>query len=167
MYDSAKRNFILQQGFAEPAPEFWSSGYFGLRFQPRIVLLWVIAGIVLQSPAVFAALAAVQWWSALFPVLNPFDAVYNGTFGRRAGAFRLTPAPPPRRTALVIAGSFAVACAVLLSLGLMPAAYAVEGVFLFAILAVAIGGFCVGAFVHHLFRGRVAFACETLPWAHG
>src|SRR5215467_5438773 len=95
----AKRNFILQQGFEEPAPPVCPQQYSALHFQPRTVLVWILAGIVFQSTALFAALGVVLWWSALLPKLNPFDAVYNRTFGRRAGVFQLTPAPAPRRTA--------------------------------------------------------------------
>ena len=63
--------------------------------------MWVLAGILLQSTPLFSALCAVLWWSALLPKFNPFDAVCNRSFGHRAGAFHLTPAPAPRRTAQV------------------------------------------------------------------
>ena len=29
------------------------------------------------------------------------------------------------------------------------------------------GKFCLGAYVFHLLKGRVAFANSTLPWARG
>ncbi|HET7748902.1 MAG TPA: hypothetical protein VFK81_05945, partial [Terriglobales bacterium] len=103
MQDSTRRNFILQQGFADPAPQSCSIQYSALQFQPRIVFIWVGLGTVFQAPAVFAGLAAVLWWSALFPKLNLFEALYNATFGRRAGAFRASPAPAPRRTAQTMA----------------------------------------------------------------
>jgi hypothetical protein len=41
----------------------------------------------------------------------------------------------------------------------------VEAVFLAAALALALGGFCLGSFVYHLFRGNRRFALQTLPWA--
>lgn len=165
MQDTAKRNFILQQGFDEPAPQVCSRQYSALHFQGRIVLVWIVAGILLQSSTVFYVLCAVLWWSALLPALNPFDAVYNLTFGRRAGAFRLTSAPAPRRTAQSMAGTFALACGLLIHFGLSTAAYVVEGMFLIAVLALTLGGFCVGSFVYHLLRGKGAFARQTLPWA--
>ncbi len=165
MRDSAKRNFILQQGFENPAPLSCSLQYSSLQFQPRIVFIWVVAGIVSQSPAVFAALAAVLWWSALFPRLNPFDALYNRTLGRKPGAFRASPAPPPRRTAQTMAGAFALLSALLIYFEYSVAAYAVEAMFLAAILALIFGGFCLGSFVYYLSRGQWKFARQTLPWA--
>jgi Domain of unknown function (DUF4395) len=165
MQQETKRNFILQQGFAEPDAGGCSRLYSGLQFQPRVILVWVLAGIVLQSLWLFAALGVVLWWNALLPKRNLFDAAYNATAGRRAGAVRLNPAPAPRRTAQAMAGAFALGCALLLHYGLMAAAYAVEGIFVAAILALLLGAFCMGSLVHHLLTGRAGFARRTLPWA--
>ncbi len=165
MRSMIKRNFILQQGFDNPEPAGCSLQYSALQFQPRIVLIWVIAGIVFQSPPVFAALSALLWWSALLPSLNPFDALYNRAMGDRPGAYRLSPAPLPRRTAQAIAGTFAFLCALLTYFGFTVAAYVIEAVFLAAVLALTFGGFCLGSFVYHLFHGHGSFARRTLPWA--
>jgi hypothetical protein len=165
MRNEVKRNFILQQGFEEPAPATCPLQYSSLLFQPRIVLIWLVAGIVFQSPAIFAALGAVLWWSALFPKLSPFDALYNQTIGRRPGASRLGPAPAPRRVAQTMAGAFALITALLIHAGFSLAAYVIEAIFLAAALALTLGGFCLGSFVYHLLCGRAKFARETLPWA--
>jgi Domain of unknown function (DUF4395) len=165
MWNAAKRNFILQQGFEDPAPAACQLQYSALHFQPRIVFIWVVAGILFQSPTVFAALCVVVWWSALFPKLNPFDAAYNRTIGSRPGAFRLSPAPAPRRIAQSMAGAFALASALLIRFGFTAAAYVVEAIFLAAVLALTLGGFCLGSFVYHLLRGHGKFARQTLPWA--
>jgi hypothetical protein len=165
MRAGVKRNFILQQGFGEPSPAICSRQYSALNFQPRIVLVWILAGILFQSTPLFAALCAVLWWSALFARLNPFDAVYNRTFGRRASAVQLTPAPAPRRTAQAMAGGFALVCALLVHFGLFTAAYVVQAIFLAAVMALTLGGFCLGSFMYHLLRGKGAFARRTLPWA--
>src|SRR5215469_15589637 len=122
MWEGVKRNFIRQQGFEEPAAAVGRQ-YSALQFQGRIVLVWIVAGILFQTPPLFYALCAVFWWIALRPQLNPFDAVHNLTFGRRAGAFQLTAAPAPRRTAQAMAGGFALTCGVLIHLGLSTAAY--------------------------------------------
>ena len=164
MRDGVKRNFILQQGFEEPAPAVCPRQYSALHFQPRTVFLWV-AGILFQSTLLFYVLCAVLWWSALLPKLNPFDAVYNRTLGHGAGAVHLTPAPAPRRTSQAMAGAFALTCGLLIHFGLSTVAYVVEGMFLAAVLALTLGGFCLGSFVHHLLGGRGAFARQTLPWA--
>jgi uncharacterized protein DUF4395 len=165
MQDVTKRNFILQQGFENPASGSCSTEYSALHFQPRVVLIWLVAGIVFQRPWIFATLCAVLWWSAAFPSLNPFDALYNRTLGNRPGAFHVTPAPAPRRTAQAIAGSLAFASALLIWFEVPVAAYVVEAIFLAAVVALVVGGFCLGSFVYHLCRGHAEFACRTLPWA--
>ena len=161
----AKRNFILQLGFEDPVPAVVPLQYSALVFQPKVVFLGVVAGILFQSSAIFAALGALLWWSALFPKLNPFNALYNRTIASRPGAFRLGPSPAPRRGAETEAGAVALTSALLIHAGFSLAAYVVEAIFLAAALAVMIGSFCFGAFTYHLLRGRWRFALQTLPWA--
>jgi hypothetical protein len=163
--NAAKRNFILQLGFEDPAPAVVPLQYSALVFQPKVVLIGVVAGILFQSPAIFAALGALLWWSALFPKLNPLNALYNRTIGSRPGAFRLGPSPAPRRGAETEAGAVALTSALLIHTGFSLAAHVVEAIFLAAALAVLIGSFCTGSFTYHLLRGRWRFAVETLPWA--
>ena len=165
MQVSVKRNFILQQGFENPAPATCAVQYSALQFQPRIIFFWVLAATVFQSAAAFTVLAAVVWWNALFPRLNLFEVVYNRTFGRKPGGFQVGPAPAPRRTAQFMAGAFAVACALLISFGYGTAAYVVEAIFLAAVVALVLGAFCMGSFVYHVLRGEWTFARQTLPWA--
>src|SRR5262245_33819662 len=83
--NAAKRNFILQLGFEDPAPAVVPLQYSALVFQPKVVLITVVAGILFQSPSVFASLGALLWWSALFPKLNPLNALYNRTIGSQSG----------------------------------------------------------------------------------
>jgi Domain of unknown function (DUF4395) len=165
MGNVVKRNFILQQGFEEPNPTVCPFQYSALVFQPRIVLIGVVAGILFQSQAVFAGLGALLWWSALFPKLNPFRALYNRILGSQPGVFHLEPPPAPRRAAETEAGTIALTSALLIHAGLGLAAYVVEAVFLAAGLALTVGGFCLGSFIYHLLRGQGKFAMQTLPWA--
>ena len=162
----AKRNFILQQGLSEPAAGACPVQYSALLFQPRIVGLWVVVATILQSPFVFFALAAVLWWSALVPRLNPFDALYNRLMARMRG-MTLTPAPAPRRFAQFLAGCFAVAIGVSLGLRWRAPAFILEGFLIVAIGALVLGGFCLGSFIYHVLSGRRDFAKRTLPWAPG
>lgn len=164
--DMAKRNFILQQGFGEPAPAVRPRQYSALVFQPKVVFVTTAAGILIQSAGIFAALGAVLCMSALFPQLNPITAVYNLTIGRRTGAFRLGPAPAPRRAAETEAGTFALIIALLIHAGFGIAAFVFEAIFVAASLAVLIVSFCTGTFVYHLVRGRWEFVRQTLPWAN-
>ena len=161
-----KRNFILQQGLCEPAAGTCELLYYALRFQPWLVGSWVVLAAILQAPFLFFALAAVLWWSALAPNLNPFDALYNLSLARSSG-ITLTSAPAPRRFAQFLAGSFALAIGVSLALGWRMAALVLEGFFIVAIGALLFGGFCFGSFVFHLVCGRADFAKRTLPWGNG
>jgi len=163
--NAVKRNFILQLGFEDPAPAVVPLQYSALVFQPKAVLIGIVAGILFQSSAIFAVLGALLWWSALFPKLNPLNALYNRTIGSRPGAFRLGPSPVPRRGAETEAGAVALTSALLIHAGFSHAAYVVEAIFLAAALAVVIGSFCTGSFTYHLLRGRWRFALQTLPWA--
>jgi hypothetical protein len=162
----AKRNFILQQGLCEPAAATCSHHYAALLFQPRLIGLAVVAGVITQAPLVFFILVAALWWSAFVPRLNPFDALYNFTSARRTG-IALTPAPAPRRFSQFLAGAFALAIGISLTLGWRTLALILEGFFIVAVAAVALFGFCLGSLIFHLLRGRADFARRTLPWATG
>ncbi|HKB35178.1 MAG TPA: DUF4395 family protein, partial [Gemmataceae bacterium] len=93
------RNFILQQGLEAPDAGRCTLVSSALLFQPRLVGLIALAGAITQSPAVFAVLAGLLWWSSLLPRLNPFDLAYNRTLGRKSNAPVLGQAPSPRRFA--------------------------------------------------------------------
>jgi len=160
-------NFIIQQGLAVPRSPTCRVLTSALLFQSRIVGLTVIAGMLVQSPHVFAILGLVLWWSALLPRLNPFDAFHNATLGARPGAPRLGPAPAPRRFAQGMAGSFALAITLALTGGTRGAAHVLEALFLAAVAALAVFRFCLGSFIFHLLRGRAEFALRTLPWGRG
>lgn len=164
---NADRNFILQQGLEAPELMSCARTSSALLFQPRLVGLILVVGTITQSPAVFAVLAALLWWCALLPRLNPFEFVYNQTLGRRAGAPPLGQAPMPRRFAQGMAATFATACAATMASGFWIAAWVLQALFLLAVAALAFGRFCLGSFIYHLVRGRVAFAMGTLPWRRG
>lgn len=160
----AQRNFILQQGLSEPTARECPLRFSALMFQPRIIGAVVLPAVLLQSAAIFLALAAVLWWSALFPRRNPFDALYNRTFGARADTLRLPAAPAPRRFAQGVAGSFSLAIGGSLLLGWNLSAFLLEGLLLAALAALLFGRFCLGSFLFHLLHGRGEFARNTLPW---
>jgi hypothetical protein len=160
---NVKRNFILQQGFPEPASPSCAAQYSALVFQPRMIGFVVLSGVILQEPWVFLALAAVLWWSAVFPRLNPFDAAYNWLLSRRPGHVALSTAPAPRRFATSEAGTISLAISIALLVQWNVTAIVLQGVLLAAAAAAAFGGFCLGAFTFHLLRGRLTFARRTLP----
>ena len=160
----SRRNFILQQGLDTPAQEGCSVRFSALMFQPRLVGLFILLAVILQSPAIFLLMSGILWWNVLFPRLNLFDAVYNRTLANRPEGVRLEPAPPPRRFAQGMAGSFALAIGMLLLIQLGTAALVVQVLLLAALAALIFGRFCLGSFLYHLLRGRSDFAIGTLPW---
>jgi hypothetical protein len=160
----AERNFILQQGLFALPIENCPLQFSSLMFQPRMVGTVVLAGVLLQSPAIFLALSGVLWWSALFPRWSPFDALYNRTIGARPAALRLSAAPAPRRFAQGLAGFVALTIGGLLLFGWNLAAYIQEALLLTALAALVFGRFCLGSFIFHLVTGRAEFARSTLPW---
>jgi hypothetical protein len=164
--ETADRNFIVQQGIEAP-PQSCARLSAALLFQPRVVAPLAVIGVITQSAGLFGALAVVLWWSALVPSLNPFDQLWNGTFGRRPGASRISPAPGPRRFSQGMAASFMTAIALSLAAGQPVAAWVLQGFLLVAVAAISLGKFCLGSFVFHLLRGRVDFAIATLPWGRG
>ncbi len=173
MSSSPVRNFMLQQGFPEEPSDACDMHFAGLYFQPRIVFPTVLLAIVLQivstplSAALHLLISAVLWWNTLVPAGNPFELAYNrflaGSHGRRA----LEPAPGPRRFAQGMAAAFNLGAALALLWGAGALAWVLQAMLVVAFSALLFGRFCLGAYVYHLLRGRLAFANSTLPWARG
>jgi Domain of unknown function (DUF4395) len=145
--------FIRQQGF--PIANANDHLYEALMLQPRIVAGLVALGVLLQSPWLFLALAAVLWLSALVPTRNPFDALYNHALAHRRGLPPLGPAPAPRRFAAGSAGTVALMIGLALLFGATVTARVFEGLFASAVMAVVFGDFCEGAYLYHLLQRRV------------
>ena len=164
MASQTMRNFMKQQGFADESSSVCDMHFAGLSFQPRIIALLVVVGIVLHWPMLFLLLSAALWWSALVPALNPFEIFYNRLLTLRRGAPALAPAPAPRRFAQGMAGTMTLIVALALSQGWTITAAVFEGLLLAAIAALLFGKLCVGAYVYHLVRGERSFANTTLPW---
>lgn len=166
-HPDSKRNFILQQGLGVSEQESCPVRFSALMFQARVIVSVLFLAVFLQSPGIFLVLSGVLWWNVLFPRRNPFDAIYNRTFGTRPGAVRLEPAPLPRRFAQGMAGSFSLAIGMLLLLRLGTAAIVLQVLFLTALVQLIFGRFCIGSFLYYLLRGRSDFAIGTLPWKLG
>jgi hypothetical protein len=171
MPSRAVTNFMRQQGFAEEPPDACDMHFEGLYFQPRIVFPAVIVATLLQlvsvplSAGLHFLISAVLWWNTLVPSLNPFEIAYNRAVARPQGRLELPPAPGPRRMAQGMAAAFNLGAGLALAYGLMPLAWVLQAMLVVAFSALLFGRFCLGAYVYHLLRGRVAFANSTLPWA--
>ena len=163
----ARLNFVRQQGFQDANARTCDVEYPALMFQPRVVGLLVLAGVLLQSPALFLILSAVLWWSALVPRANPFDRLHDLLATLRQNPSRLAAAPAPRRFSQGMAATFMLLIGVSLLTGWRGLAGALEGLLLIALGALVIGKFCLGSYLFHLFTGNGAFAKRTLPWSRG
>jgi uncharacterized protein DUF4395 len=150
----------------EEADSVCDMHFSGLYFQPRIMGALVVVAIILQSPIFFFVLSAVLWWNVAFRNWNPFEMFYNRAIAAPRGKPLLTPAPAPRAFAQGMAATFLLLAGLSLLAGWMLAAYVLEAFLVIAFGALLFGKFCLGAYVYHLLRGRVAFANSTLPWAH-
>jgi len=167
MSDSSKLNFVRQQGFEHATAPGCATDYPALMFQPRIVGVIVLLGLVLQSWLLFLALSAVLWWNVTVPAQNPFDALYNRMIAEPKGRSRLEPAPAPRRFAQGMAASFMLLIGISLFNGWTAAAVILEGLMATALIALIFGRFCLGSYVYYLLHGNSDYANHTLPWAKG
>jgi len=158
-------NFMRQQGFPPEPADACSMRFAGLYFQPRIVFPLVLLGIVLQSPWVFLALAAVISWNVVLPRFNPFERAYNRLIAGPRGRTPLGAAPGPRRFAQGMAAAFMLGAGLSLLAGARGAAWVFEAFLVVAFSALLFGKFCLGAYVFHVLRGERRFANATLPWA--
>ena len=163
----ARINFIRQQGFEGTDDRSCDSQFSALMFQPRVVGVLVLTGVLLQASPLFLMLSAVLWWSALMPTQNPFDRLYTSLVAARKGVPGLTPAPAPRRFAQGMGATFLLLIGLSLLAGLNTLAWVLEAFMVVAIGALIFGGFCMGSFVFHLLTGNGEFARRTLPWGRG
>jgi len=167
----AVTNFMKQQGFTEEPPDACDMHFEGLYFQPRIVFPAVIVAILLQlvsipaSAGLHFAISVLLWWNTLVPALNPFEQAYNRWVARPKGRLELVPAPGPRRMAQGMAAAFNLGAGLALVYGMLPLAWMLQAMLVVAFSALLFGRFCLGAYIYHLLKGRVAFAHSTLPWA--
>lgn len=166
MPSRTETNFIRQQGFTYAEGTDSGLRYNALMFQPRIVGVLVVIGLILQAWPLFLALLITTWWNVLVPAMNPFELLYNRLVAGPKGLPRMTPAPLSRRFAQGMAGTFMPAVAALLLVHWHGAAVVVEVMLVGALVALLFGKFCHGSYIFHLVRGETRFANATLPWAH-
>lgn len=153
---NAERRFLQSQGFAAPPPESCGLHFAALQFQPRVIGVILIAGMILQfvahlpSIAVFVMLGIVLCWCALLPDANVFEWAYNLTSPR----YRLTRAPAPRRFAQGLAGAMALAIAAFLYMHWLLAAIVVELLLLAAVAGILFAKFCFGSWLYNTIFAR-------------
>ncbi len=160
-------NFIKQQGFEDASARTCDVQYPALMFQPRVIGVLVLTGVLLQASTLFLTLSAILWWSALMPRLNPFDRLYNRFVAAWKGRSVLTATPGPRRFAQGMAATFMLLIGGSLLAGWDTLAWVLEALLLVALGALIFGAFCLGSYVYHLLTGNGEFAKRTLPWGRG
>jgi hypothetical protein len=163
----ANLNFVRQQGFKDTTIAACEYQYPALMWQPRVMAILVLLGILLESGWYFLALSAILWWSVLLPRLNPFDAIYDHLVLKRKGHAVIGPAPAPRRFSQGMAATFLLAIGLSMILGRPALAWAFQVILLFALALLIFGRFCLGSFIYLLLSGQRAFANKTLPWSDG
>jgi hypothetical protein len=104
--------------------------WLGLRFSTGLCLALVIAGLAIESPALFAALVGIGAIASFTP-RHPFDHVWNHGVRHIAKGPVLPPNPRRRRDAFKVATSWLAVVAVLFAAGAETAAL-VMGWFLVA-----------------------------------
>jgi hypothetical protein len=159
----ANLNFVRSQGFETnvPACEYQ---FPALMWQPRMIGILTLLGVLLESGWYFIVLGAILWWNALVPRLNPFDAIYDHFVLKRKGHAAIGPAPAPRRFSQAIAGAFMLAIGLSLRFGSPALAWTFEVILMIFIAALVFGRFCAGSFLWYHLVGKRAFARKTLPW---
>ena len=161
---TSELNFVRQQGFRNATSGSCGLQYPALMWQPRVIGVLVVIGVLLQSWLFFFVLGAVLWWNVLLPPRNVFDAAYNILIAGPKGLPRLASAPAPRRFAQGMAGTFMLVIGLSLVRGHTTLAWVVEGMLLLALVALIFGRFCLGSYAYHLVKGDVGYANRTLPW---
>jgi hypothetical protein len=161
---TAEVNFVRQQGFRDASPEACSYQYPALMWQPRVIGILTLVGLMLQAWPYFLVLTALLWWNVALPHLNPFDSLYNLLVAKPKGLPRLGPAPGPRRFAQAMAGTFMLAIGLSLLYGRHTLAWSIEALLLLALAALIFGRFCLGSYIFLLLTGHTGFASRTLPW---
>lgn len=153
---NAERRFLLSQGFTESPPESCGLHFAALQFQPRVIGVVLVVGMILQSIArlpsiaLFVTLGLVLCWNALLPDANVFEWAYNLT----SPPYRLTRAPAPRRFAQGLAGGMALAIAAFLYMHWMLSALVVELLLLAAVAGILFAKFCFGSWLYHSILAR-------------
>jgi hypothetical protein len=154
MWRASMSCFVRGQGFLDVDEALSSGWYKALMFQPKVIGILVAAGIAIQRAEWFLALSAILWWNALFPGLNPFDALYNVMIAAPPRTPRLEPAPAPRRFAQGMAATFMLLTGISLLQGWSTIAWIGEALIVVALLDLLLRRFCMGSSIFNLIHKR-------------
>jgi hypothetical protein len=119
-----------------------------LRWSPAFCTLFMVAGVVLKSPAVLWALAATAFLGTLLP-FHPFDLLYN--YGARylTGTRPLPNQGPQRRFACGIATVWLVATGWAFHAGALLTGYLLAVPLILVAAIVSITHFCIPSLIYN------------------
>lgn len=123
-----------------------------LRWSPSICLFFMVLGVLLKSPLVLWALAAVAFLGALLP-FHPFDLLYNHGMRYFTGTRPFPHHGAQRRFACGVATIWLIATGWAFSVGALTLAYILGGLLIFVAALVSVTNFCIPSFIYNmLFR---------------
>jgi len=122
-----------------------------LRLTPSLSTLWILSGLVLESPRLLVSFAAVSAFGASRR-RHPFDRLYDRAVRPLAGSAPLPDNPPPRRFAMGLAAAMAATSAALLAGGRRRTGLVVGALLGAAAVTVSTTHFCAGSWIYrHVF----------------
>jgi len=163
----ANLNFVRQQGFRNTTIAACEYEYPALMWQPRVTMLLVLLGVLLESGGYFLVLSAILWWNVMVARLNLFDAIYDRLVLKRKGHAAIGPAPAPRRFAQGMAAALMLAIGLSMILGHPALAWTFQVILVLALTLLVFGRFCLGSYIYLLLSGQRAYANKTVPWSDG
>ena len=158
-------NFIRQQGFPDATPQDCGVRFRALMWQPRVILVLAVLGLLFETGWYWVGLGAVMAWGALLPRYNLFDRVYNALVAAPRGTPRVPPAPGPRRLSAALAGAFSLGIGIAMLGGHAQLAWTLTGFLFIAIAALVFARFCLGSYLFHVMTGNAGYAHRTMPWS--
>ena len=161
----SRLNFVRQQGFQEATAQDCGVRFGALMWQPRVILLLAVLGLLFETGWYWVGLSLVLWWGALRPRHNLFDLAYNALVARRRGLPEVPSARGPRRLSMALAGALSMGVGIAMLQGRAQLAWHITGLLFLAIVLLVFGRFCLGSYIFHLVTGRAAYAHRTLPWS--
>lgn len=125
-----------------------------LRWSPAFCTLFMVTGVVLESPVILWALAGTAFLGALLP-FHPFDLLYNYGARHLTGTRTLPHQGPQRRFACGIATVWLVATGWAFHMGELLTGYLLGVPLILVAALVSITHYCIPSLIYNtLFKAR-------------
>ncbi len=153
-FASWSRSCLTMQGYGELSNGERRALWLGLRFSPVLCFAGIALGVVLASPALLLAMAAMAFVGGFVSPRHPFDYVYDAALRPLLGGPNVPPSPAPRRFACQLATPWIVAIAIAFGVGAPVAAWILAVPLLLVAATVATTNWCLPSFIYGLLHGR-------------